>query len=252
MERKIKLPLKSLMAAILSLTSLLSCQKENTSLQSANAGDAGNLNVDSLSLKTLTLQPGASGQDAYVVYVNGDESSGDGNYNSQPELASIVWTIGGTPVYERSFIKFTNLSVIPANAKIGKATLYLSGITSSFNHPQGNSVYPGSPYLPDYPDNSCYVQQVTANWDESTITWNNQPETDTTGRAVIPSSTTQWDQSATVDVTSLVRKMVKLQKNYGFSIVQTNEDVYRSQQFAVSEDPLTSKRPKLVIKYAVQ
>lgn len=243
---------KGFFAIGLMVTSLLSCQKENTVQPAVNAfSQSSDLAADS-SLKIMVLQPGTTGQDAYVVYIDGDVASGDGNYNSVPELAMVSWTINGVPVTERSFIKFTGLSALPATARIRSAILSLSGTSSSIAVPQGNSVYPGSPYVFSYPDNSCYVQQVTSNWDESKITWNNQPNVITNDQVLIPSSTTQWEHAATADVTALVKRMVAKQKNYGLRIVQSTESYYRSMQFASSENADSTKRPTLTLKYTLK
>lgn len=235
-------------SALFTATLYTACTKENsqrgnkvTSSQSSDAA-TGRLK--------LVLQPGEDGQDAYVVTLSGDHgSNANTNFNSIPELAALVWTINGAEVKERSFVKFSGLSAIPAGAHIVGAQLHLYGISSSINHPQGNSVYPGSPYLPMYPDNSCSVVRVVTDWDQTTITWNTQPRVDSNLTATIYSSKNQWNEYAVVDVTDLVQRMINSGKLYGFRIAQAQEVIYRSQQFAVSEDPNPDKRPKLVVYY---
>lgn len=251
MRRK-TLPFYVLPALLIFISVNWGCQKTNTTPANLVASaENADLLADTTNLITLELQPGEDGQDTYVTQLNGDssEAHSNANFNYVHELASIAWTINNLPVTQRSFIKFTRLSSLPANAKIVAAGLLLSGINKSLNHPQGNSVYPGSPYLPQFPDNSCYVQGVKEDWDQTTITWNNQPASFTQDEAIIPSSTSQWKYDVSVDVTRLVRRMVAQQKNYGFRIVQASEVVYRSQQFAVSEDTAPTKRPKLLIRY---
>ncbi len=123
------------------------------------------------------MRPGPKdGQDTYGYINESAPSSADVNFDYVHELVAEKWTDHGALVTWRSFIKFDSLSLIPSNAKVTSATLYLYGLTSSLAAPQGNSVYPGSPYASAYPSNACLVQRVVGhNWKEGTLTWNNQP-----------------------------------------------------------------------------
>ena len=237
------------LSAFFTTTFYSSCTKENN--QPLSKAASAQSNAEATGNSKLVLQPGPEdGQDVYTVKLAGDGgANANTNFNATHELAAIIWTINGAEVAERSFIKFTGLSAIPAGSKIVGAQLYLHGISSSLNHPQGNSVYPGSPYLPQYPDNSCSVERVVTDWDQTTVTWNTQPRVDTSGAATIYSSKNQWNESAVVDVTDMVQRMVNSGKNYGFRIRQADEVIYRSQQFAVSEDTNPDNRPRLVVLY---
>lgn len=225
------------------------CKKDASQPDSA-AVAANSLDDIIAGSQQLILQPGPDeGQDIYASFWTGDATTADHNFNDVYELPAIAWTIDLLPVYQRSFVKFTGLSVLPDTTKIVAARLYLYGIPSSINHPQGNSIYPGSPYAIDYPDNSCYVRGVLFDWDESTLTWNNQPAVSAIDQTTIPSTTKRWNQNAVADVTGIVQTMVRRQKFYGFCIELANETYYRSQQFAVSEDSRPDKRPKLIVYY---
>jgi hypothetical protein len=196
----------------------------------------------------LTLRPGPqSGEDVYVDKLDGQVSN---NENYVPELPFAEWTVGGVPYHERSFIKFTNLSLLPTNTQIVSAKLFLYGMTSSLNSPQGNSYYLGSPY-DGYGDNSCWVQQVVgSDWDETTLTYDNQPTTTTVGEASLAASTSQWSYNAVVNVTAIVKKMVaNPSKNYGFCIKLKTEQLYRSIIFASSEATDKKLRPGLVVVF---
>lgn len=154
--------------------------------------------------------------------------------------------MGGALIKQRAYVKFTGLSAIPRNAKIVSATLYLYGLSSSLNSPQGNSGYLGSPYSSQ---NACYLFQVTSPWDETTITWNKQPSFATNNSMIIPPTTTQWNDDAITDVTKMVRVMVRNPAlNQGFVIALVNEAIYRSVIYGTSESAEVD-RPRLVVEY---
>jgi len=241
-------------ALAFSTTLLFSCQKDKTPPQQAPAV-ATEENSDLSVFKTmeseytkLVLRPGPNdGQDVYVDKLQGVPV---GNQNHVPELPINQWTNGGLPLNTRSFIKFEDISLVPANANVVSAKLILYGMSSSLNTPQGNSTYPGSPYS-YYGNNSCWVQQVVgSDWNETTLTYDNQPATTTTDQAELGASTSQWNYNTAVDVTAIVKKMVaNPSTNFGFGIKLQTEQVYRSIVFASSETTCRTQRPKLVIIY---
>lgn len=204
--------------------------------------------------KTLTLQPGPNdGQDAIVTYRDGDPNSPTSNYANWDFLAWSRWTYSAENYGEggsRTFIKFTGLSAIPQNSTITSAKLYLYGIpVNGTTFLPGNSHYPGSPYGSN-PENTGWVRRVTANWDESTITWNNKPGTTNDGQVAIPGTAAQWNYNLPeIDVTDLVKTMVSTNTNYGFNLLLQTEQIYRSVLLSSSENADPGRRPKLVVVY---
>lgn len=201
---------------------------------------------------TLILQPGADdGQDAYVNFLQARASYGQSNYNFLPEIGVSAWTIQGSPLKERTYINFTGLSALPKSAKILSATMYLYGLdpNTSASKPQGNSLYPGSPYS-SYKNNGSIVSLVLGAWREDSITWRNKPDYQLTRKdAIIPSSTSQWNYDVSVNVKALVQIMADRQTFNGFCIHLQNEEIYRCMAFASSEATDASKRPKIVVMY---
>lgn len=197
---------------------------------------------------THNFQPGNDGQDTYVSKIDNEPTDGNVNLDWVNELVMGRWKANANPnnFTARSYIKFTGLSTIPANATINSATLYLYGKTSSLAFPNGNSSYPGSLNA----ENSSYIQRVIGgNWDESTLTWNTMPTTTTTGQAMIGPSSTQWGYGTVVDVTEMVKEMVaQPSTNYGFMIRLVNETPSRSLVFATSENADPNLRPKLLVQ----
>jgi hypothetical protein len=204
--------------------------------------------------KTLTAQPGPdNGQDCLVAYRETDGGLyANSNLNSNPDMAASRWTYSSQGAGEgtvRTYFRFTQLSEVPQSAVIKSAKLSLYGLSSGVSSPEGNSVYPGSPYS-SYGTNACWLKRATGTWDESTIKWNNKPSTTDVNQVEVPASTSQWNYNVTdLDVTQLVKDMVSNNQNYGFVLQLQYEQIYRSLNFASSEVADATKRPKLVVVY---
>ncbi|MBG9377470.1 DNRLRE domain-containing protein [Panacibacter sp. DH6] len=218
---------------LLLVSSIMSCKKEEIPPAEPQNGQI----TDSAAL------------DAYVAFWDGDASWASGNGDWAEELSMTSWTNNGLPMGTRSFIKFTKISEVPEGATVSSAKLYLYPKGSSISNPlNGNSGYPGSPYSTD---NACMVERVIdEDWNEEGITWNNQPGVTSTNAVLIPASNSQWDYSAEVDVTAMVKSILQdPSKNFGFRISLLKEDIYRCLIFASAENVNASVRPKLVIEY---
>jgi len=124
---------------------------------------------DSISVPTshvITLQPGSEGKDAFLFTLNPTT-----NYGYKTYFEAKAWTTNGINTEEKGIIQF-DYSSIPAGAKITKATLTLFADTATFTGSIGHSQLSGS--------NDWTLKRVVQSWDESTVTWNNQPTTDLT------------------------------------------------------------------------
>jgi|GEM_PF-1544803 hypothetical protein len=222
--------------------------------------DAGNVGLDTVSVtvnnagyKTLIIQPGiATGQDAEVDYVPG-VYDGNGNDGTFPVLRAIDWTYYGQGGYEgwyRTYIKFTALDTLPTGTQIESAKLTLYGV-DSFAGYAGNSTFAGSPYTSSG-DNTCILDKVTGNWNQSTITWNTMPGVTTTDEVIVPPSTSKWNYTTSnLDVTQLVQDLIATPgSNFGFCMRLQTETYYREIVYASSEASADSSNgPKLVIIY---
>lgn len=242
-------------AAILAIFSITACQKEiqtktPTQQELFAKGATSILHSVSGSSQTLVLRPGPDdGKDVIAVYDDSDPNTANTNQKHIKEVAAWGWTHFGLTYNTRTFIEFDGLSLIPENATIIKATGYLYGLTSAESTPQGNSYYPGSPYE-SYGPNNCVVDRVLSAWDESTLTWNNQPSVTKQNESTIASSTSQWGFNAEVDVTEMVKQFVKNRnKNFGVRIKVNNETPYHSIVFGSSDQDNPDLRPKLEVVY---
>lgn len=209
------------LAAVLSLTSL------GLQAQTSSIGT------------TLVLQPGpADGKDAEIFscvpcgYANH-------NYGTKRDFNAIAWTNGGNTSIVRSLIQF-DLSQIPQSAIIHSATLslYFNPTSEEGSHAQFLST------------NESYLERITDNWSESTVTWNNQPTTTSLNRVSLPHTTSSTQSFTSINVKKLILDSRRFPaSSFGFMLKLQNECVYKKLIFASSDNPNPAIRPKLTITY---
>jgi hypothetical protein len=200
--------------------------------------DKGATGVDTVSvtviagIQTLTLQPANNPNEINLALENGQNAT----YLANADIPVEAWTRNGYSFTVRSLLKF-DLSTIPSNATITSANLYLYS-------------YPNPPLNGNLTDanfgtnNSMWVQQVTANWSPTSVTWATQPSVTTTN------STSQSTLDLDLDVTNMVKSMVSGNANFGFLIKLQNETTYNSRIFVASHNSTyATKYPKLVVVY---
>ncbi|MFZ2331205.1 MAG: DNRLRE domain-containing protein, partial [Atribacterota bacterium] len=180
--------------------------------------------------ETKIIQPGSEGKDARV-----DEYFNDKNYGGQ-EFLYIGKTVVVFPGLMRAYLQF-DLSAIPANAEVIEAKLKL--------------------YQYDYFVSGSFsigVYRVLDNWAESTITWDNQPDSDLTnfGSITISSSTVgKWREW---NIRNWVQGWLDGSfENNGILLKATSETTIEARGYFYSSDYTddTTKRPKLEIKYYI-
>jgi hypothetical protein len=218
-----------LFASIATLSLLNSCKKDEK--------------PDS-SEKTITLQPGPNdGNDVYVSWLSDNSSwansNNSNNENTNRELSAVAWTFNGALSLTRSYISF-DLSQIPSDKEIVSAKLSLYGPSSSNVSPQGNAG-----------DNKIIIQQVTDNWNESTLTWNTQPTVSTINQIEVGPVAGAFNIDLNnIDVTLLVKAMrLSPNKTGGFMIKLKDEAISRSLCLTSSESNDPTRRPKLEVVY---
>ena len=180
----------------------------------------------------------SASKDAVIREYNG---VGDGNnYGLVPFLNMQAWTNSGSSVNQRSLINF-DLSAIPLNAIIQSASLLLYVDINLNTFPGGHQQLSGS--------NESVIKKITANWDESIVTWNTQPSVTTLNQTIIPQSISN-NQDYIIDVTSLVQDMFSDTLNrFGFLIKLINESYYRRMIFASRDNSNAELHPKLSVTY---
>ncbi len=187
---------------------------------------------------TLCQQPNANvGIDASLGY-HDNFGTDFNNYGTDTYLKAfcIPGAMGGRNS-NRGMLYF-DLSAIPPGATIISAELklYATGYI--------NNLLPGH-----FGNNLSYIEQVSAPWTESTVTWNNQPATTQTNRATLPISGNA-SQDYTVNVTAMTQTLINNQAaNYGFMLRLDTEDPNNQAAllFYSSDHNDASKHPQLCV-----
>lgn len=193
---------------------------------------------------TITIGTGTGFNDA-TVYRDlrpGYSHLMDANYENSATLSAMAWTHSSSNTFRRTFLYF-DLSQIPFGATINSAKLYLYSdpTVTSPSAGNGNSSLSGS--------NAIYLEKITSEWHPSTVTWNNQPTTTTSGRAWKGASTSTIE-NIQVSLTSIIQGWVNDPlSNYGLRMALENELHYRARHYASTNHTNAAIRPKLVITY---
>ena len=127
---------------------------------------------------TLSLRLNdSSGTNAYIT-----DLSPTVNFKKDPDFAGVAWKDSRNyKCVGRTLFKFY-LSSIPATATVNSATLYLY-----YNPAPVHSG--GTGHNSDSGSNAGYLEKVTAPWDDSTVTWVNQPTTTAQNHVILAQST---------------------------------------------------------------
>lgn len=185
-------------------------------------------------LDTLLLTPdGAAGKDASIFNRNTTDMAtnyGDGTY-----LYAMAWTWYGDDGVRRSLVQFP----LPAGMQgcsVGSATLSL------FHFPDtDHSDLSGS--------NDYELWRITGSWDEMTVTWNNQPGTDSGSIISVPAPASPT-ADAQIDITSMVSYWFShAGSNFGFLIRLANENYWRAVAFASSDHADANLHPSLSVTF---
>ncbi len=160
----------------------------------------------------------------------------DSNFASTNYLTVLAWTNLGEFQTARSLIKL-DLSDIPNQTQIDSAFLSLFWTSSGILNTQTG-------------ENAFSIYKITENWQENTVTWNNQPSISNEQAITIPKSISAQQSYLNIDVTGLVQGMINNpNENYGFMLKLNEEFPYKLVIVASSDHPDENKRPKLVVYY---
>jgi hypothetical protein len=208
--------------------------------------------------QTITITTGPRWKDA-VVYKDlrsGYTNRADYNYGDYPRLSATAWTNSGSATNWRSLLYF-NLDIIPTGSTIHSATLFLYSdptVTSASSN-VGNSQSSGSNafYLERIIDNTTVNNQTNpgqpGEWYETTVTWNNQPPTTTSGRIWVGPSTSATENRQ-ITMTPMVQGWVNNPgSNMGIKMILENELYYRARNYASTNHPNANLHPKLVVSF---
>jgi len=188
-------------------------------------------NVD---LKSITLQPGLEGKDAWVsLSVIGSNCETYYDHSGNDSVLYMIWdqaSIGCSKNISNSFIQFS-MSKIPVNATVAYAKLEVYG-TATIN--QSNSI----------PEVGIY--ELNTSWNELTTEWIDDYYTKFITSVYFTNVGIYFWYF--FDVTSVVQDWVSGEKiNYGFELTAYQKTVYA--KICSSDNSNSTKRPKLTVYY---
>lgn len=204
---------------------------------------------------TQIFKPGAAaGNDTYVRFISNCSAGSteanlvNSNFGNDNNMRVMTWTYNSVPNCgpsgstgtTRSFLRFDQLSSLPAGAVVTNATLRLFGVNST--DVPGNTGNTAS--------NSIQIGRVQSAWSETGMTWNNQPGVDYSNNIVVPASTVNLD-NISVNVTAIVLSQISSGVNNGFGIRLAGESTFRSRWWATSDFSDATRHPELVITYTI-
>ncbi len=188
-------------------------------------------NVDTLGVAKVLQPDSIVGKDAVI-----ENRVPDNNSGSSSLLATFAWTNQGFFDVARSLIEF-DLSYFPSQTKIKSAKLSL--YWNSYNN-----------LIEQTGENAFSIYRIIQEWDEQTVTWNNQPATTDSNKVTVPKSTAVDQSYINIDVTQLVQDIIdNPAQGHGFMIKLEDEIPYKLVVLASSDCTEAGKRPKLVIYY---
>lgn len=188
---------------------------------------------------TYVIQPG---------YVNGADAAVRTNLNDNGAAAATNYPVGSIGAYSlnnaevqgkmRSYLKFEELKGIPAGSTIISAHLSLYGVDQSEYYSQNN-----------VGDNSFLIRKVVGDWNDSTVTWGNQPAVTSTNEVLVFNSILSRTQDmGNIDVTQLVRDLYNdPANNFGLALQLANEAQEASIFFSSSDNSNAELRPRLTL-----
>jgi len=164
------------------------------------------------------------------------------NFGNHIDFPAIAWTNGGVPTDARGLIHF-DISNIPTGAEILNARLSLFSYNSPANG--SHSTLSGS--------NESILKRITTNWDESQVTWDNQPSTSSQNSVILPASTNSIQNYLNINVTEMVQDMVdNPTSSFGFQLsVIAEQQYFRRLVFASTDNPDSTLFPTLEIEFVV-
>lgn len=182
---------------------------------------------------TATFSPqNTTWTDATLINSTSTNNINYGNYD-QISMAGLT-----SNVIHRSLVR-VDLSKITAGTVIQSAKLVVTNYT--YGTAQNSNV--GT--------NPFYVRRVTQSWDESTVTWNNQPSYTTTDGVSVPAWTGSTPNPLEIDVTAIVQYMINnptLNRGFLFRLQTETGPTNKARNFASTNYAAQPTwAPKLVI-----
>jgi Secretion system C-terminal sorting domain len=196
------------------------------------------VSYNSKSQVTISL---SASKDAAIGYHDGANTA---NNNYGTAIQNAAYCIPATAAVgvnvNRALIDF-NLTTIPANAVIISANLNLYAL-GPFGSLPGHT---GS-------NNTSTIERVIQNWQENTVTWNNQPSTTTQNASILNQSSGSTQNYLNINVTSLVQDMKNNPStSFGFKLKLITEATTNCLAFGSKDHSNANFHPSLIVTYSV-
>lgn len=164
----------------------------------------------------------------------------DMNFGSNKELPIQTWNNNGVIEVTRGLLNFDFIKEI-IDDKDSVVSAFISLYGSDIQNGMGT-------HDPISGTNSLIIERITSNWDESTVTWNNQPTTSKENIVEIPGPTEIEMSYHLMDVTSIVKDMsVKLDSSFGFLMRLKNEIPNNRINLLSSDSDNYSRSPSIYV-----
>lgn len=165
------------------------------------------------------------------------------NGGSSEDIYLYAWTQKGTLNVNRILLDF-NTSEIPQNTVIKHAYLNLYfNPTSKIDKGLGGKGNKGG--------DSFKVEEITTEWNETTVTWTTQPTADVTTKYIGGKKFGNRSDYTNLDITELVQSIVNkpVDQRFGMRLKLLHEEPFNTYFFASGNHPNVAIRPSLQIEY---
>ena len=189
---------------------------------------------------SLTFVADTSGGKYYTIQLNNNNPSTSAP--NSPYFESFAWTdnASGHPINNGRTICRFDLSSIPKNVNITRATINASAVYT---------LSPGPSYGTN---NSAFLQRIVSSYDISgqNTGWNNAPLVSTVDEKILAQSTNEFE-SYSVDITDFVKLWVNQpDSNWGMMLRLRNETFYNRLTFYSFGAPTDSLNLKIQVCYS--
>ena len=199
--------------------------------------------VGTSTTQILFFQPGPEqGKDAMISDLEPEKNFGLHKYFEATYMSESLLTVMRS---NRSLI-FFDLSLVPKSASVKKVVLKLFYDTPV---PWDSSIYVSGSATASTIKPAGVFQQIIEPWDETTVTWKNQPKT-TELNQVFLAPFVKNTNYIEIDVTGLfVTTSANPLPNHGILFKLNSNDKFKGFRFASSDFPDAALRPKLSVQF---
>ena len=156
-------------------------------------------------------------------------------YGLGQQLTVYNWTNQGAPAFKRAFLEF-DLSAVPDDAELTAAELSL------FFTPNNPDMY-GS----HHNSNALAAFPIVEPWNETSLTWNNQPAVDTDVSWIIPATENEQADIRNIDVLEMMTYLRATPGTHGFGLRIDQPGYYRGVMIASGQHSEPAYRPRLKV-----